>query len=286
MKWTIKSLIDWTTLYFKKHNIEEPHLEAEILLAHALNIKRIQIYTMFDRILTEGELAKFKELILRRVKREPTAYIIGYKSFMSLDFIVNEKVLIPRPETETLVEKTIDIIKSINTNFVKVLEIGTGSGAISVSLAKFCPNIKITATDITNEVLQIAKQNAEKHSVIDKIDFIKSNIFENIDVNEKFDIIISNPPYIKTAEINLLQPEIKNFEPIKALDGGEDGLDFYRKISSCAYDYLSEKGWILLECGFNQAEEIIELFQNTNKYSSVTKQKDLSDIDRVIIVKK
>ncbi len=286
MNWTIKSLLDWTTIFFKNHKIEEPHLEAEILLSFALNIKRIQIYTMFEKVLNQEELAAFKKLIIRRIRREPTSYIIGRKSFMSLDFIVDKNVLIPRPETEILVESAIDIIKELNKENTNVLEIGTGSGAIAISIAKYCPNTKIIATDISQKALEIAQKNSEHHKTDGNVQFIAGNIFENLNKDLKFDLILSNPPYIKTAEIQNLQPEIKNFEPLVALDGGQDGLDFYRKISKEAHNYLQQNGYLILECGYEQSKKVIDLIKNSYEYSRIYSKKDLNGIDRVVIAEK
>ncbi|MFA5105072.1 MAG: peptide chain release factor N(5)-glutamine methyltransferase [Candidatus Margulisiibacteriota bacterium] len=282
MTWTISSLLDWTTIYFANHKIEEPHLEAEILLAHALHIKRIQIYTMHDRVLSEEELAAFKQLMLRRIKMEPTAYIIGYRPFMSLDFDVNREVLIPRPETEKLVEEAINIIKGSEKETVSVLDIGTGSGAIAVSIAKYCANTRVWASDISKAAIETAKSNAKKHGVDDRITFFTGDLFSPIDKNAKFDIIVSNPPYIKTLEIENLQPEITKFEPVRALDGGPDGLAYYRKITAQAPAYLSEKGHLLLEVGAGQADDVVKMIQATGIFAKTKKIQDHNGIDRVI----
>lgn len=286
MTWTIASLLDWTTIYFTNHKIEDPHLEAEVLLAHALGIKRIQIYTMHDRVLKDEELAEFKKLILRRIKREPTAYIIGYRPFMSLDIEVNKDVLIPRPETEILVENAIDIIKGSGKDQVSVLDIGTGSGAIAVSIAKYCPAAHVTATDISQSAVNTAGNNARKHGVADRISFKTGDIFSPVDRSPGFDVIVSNPPYIKSEELGLLQPEISKYEPIRALDGGPDGLAYYRKIISLAHEYLSGEGHLLLESGAGQADDIIEIFGISGIFKSIKRSKDHSGIDRVIIASK
>lgn len=286
MTWTISSLLDWTTIYFTNHKIDEPHLESEVLLAHALGIKRIQIYTMHDRVLSDEELAAFKKLILRRIKREPTAYIIGYRPFMSLDFDVTRDVLIPRPETEVLVEKAIDLIKENNSAPASVLDIGTGSGAIAVSIAKYCPAANIVATDISQPALEVAASNAKKHGVAERTGFLQGDLFSPIEKNQKFDIIVSNPPYISSSELEKLQPEITKYEPVRALDGGPDGLAYYRKIASMAHDYLTEKGHLLLETGMGQADSVIEMLRAASAYSSISKVRDLSGIDRVVLASK
>jgi len=285
MTWTISTLLDWTTIYFTNHKIEEPHLEAEILLAHALKIKRIELYMQHERVLKEEELAVFKQLILRRIKREPTAYIIGYKPFMSLDLNVTKDVLIPRPETEKLVEESISLIKLNGKDSVHVADIGTGSGAIGVSIAKYCKSAKVYATDISKAAIEVAESNAEKHGVKDRISFYLGDLFSPIPGDIKFDLILSNPPYIKTSEIKDLQPEISKYEPAGALDGGPDGLDYYRKIISQAPGHLADSGYLLLEAGYGQADNIIEMIKNTGSFRETKKIKDLSGIDRVILAK-
>lgn len=281
MTWTISSLLDWTTLFFKKYGIEEPHLEAEILLAHSLSIRRIELYVQHNHILKEDELSAFKQLILRRAKKEPAAYIIGYKSFMSLDFIVSKDVLIPRPETEKLVETAIDASKYMSGQ-INIFDIGCGSGAIAISIAKYAQNSFIYAVDSSAPSLEIAKQNAVKHGVIERISFLPGNLFDPIHHEIKFDIIVSNPPYIPTSEINNLQSEIKDFEPISALDGGQDGLDFYRKIAGNADKHLKESGIMLLEIGFGQANLVKNIIDSNSAFGNIKIYKDHGDIDRVI----
>lgn len=286
MTWTIATLLDWTTIYFTNHKIEDAHLEAEVLLAHALGIKRIQIYTMHDRVLKEEELAEFKKLILRRVKREPTAYIIGYRPFMSLDFLVTKEVLIPRPETELLVEKVIDIAKESNMTQVSLLDIGTGSGAIAVSIAKYIPSSAVTATDISMASLELASENAKKHGVSDRVRFLQGDLFSPIPQGSKFDMIISNPPYISSDDLQKLEPEITKYEPLRALDGGPDGLAYYRKITAQAQEFLADKGSLLLETGQGQADAVMEMLSSASVYSSISKIRDLSGIDRVVLASK
>lgn len=278
--WTIKKLLDWTTGYFEKHQIDNPHLEAEILLAHALNAERIKLYIDFEKEPDRKALDAFKGFIVRRAKREPAAYITGSKQFMSLNFKVSPDVLIPRPETELLIENAIELIKKIDGK-AAMLDIGTGSGAIAVSLAKFTDNAEITATDISEKALEIASANAQTHKVDGRIKFVRADLYppENI----KFDIIVSNPPYIKTADIKGLQPEIRSFEPVSALDGGADGLDHYRRIIGKAGNYLKEDGVLLLEIGADQAKDVIGIVNDTLKPKSVVVKKDLSGLDRVVI---
>ncbi len=278
--WTIKKVLDWTTEYFKKHQIDNPHLEAEILLAHALNAERIKLYIDFEKEPDKKSLEAFKGFITRRAKREPAAYITGSKQFMSLNFRVTPDVLIPRPETELLIENAIELIKKIDGK-ASILDIGTGSGAIAVSLAKFIDNAEITAIDVSKKALQVAAENAKEHGVEEKIKFMEADLFPAEPV--KFGLIMSNPPYIKTADIKGLQPEIRDFEPVSALDGGADGLDYYRKIIEKAGGYLEEGGSLLLEIGADQSKDVIGIINDILKPKNVCIKKDLSGLDRVVV---
>jgi release factor glutamine methyltransferase len=278
--WTIKKLLDWTTEYFKKYQTDNPHLEAEILLARAINVERIKLYIDFEKEPDKNGLEIFKGFITRRAKGEPAAYITGNKHFMSLNFIVTPDVLIPRPETELLVENTIEVSKSYKGK-ISILDIGTGSGAIAISLAKFIDNADIYATDTSAKALEIATQNAKKHDVESIIKFIEADLFPKEEL--KFDIIVSNPPYIKTSDISSLQPEIRNHEPISALNGGPDGLDYYRRILEKAGNYLKEGGYLLLEIGADQSKDVIKIINDRLKLKNILIKKDMSGLDRVVI---
>ena len=232
----------------------------------------------------EIEKNKEKEYFLNIKKLRqgyPIEHITHQKEFMKLNFFVDEHVLIPRQDTEILVEETIKIAQKINAK--KILDLCTGSGAIAVSLAKYLPHTEITAIDISNDALKIAKKNARNNEVEDRITFINSDMFTNLS-NEKFDIIISNPPYIKKSIIEQLDKEVKK-EPYIALDGGEDGLYFYRKIIKEAYEYLKYRGFLCLEIGFDQKIDVIELIENEEKFEGTYSKKDLYDNDRVIVTK-
>lgn len=273
--WTIKRLLDWTTNYLKAYNIEWPHLEAEILLAHALSFKRIDLYTKHERVVTADELARYKKSIQRRSKHEPIAYITNNQPFMSLDFYVDKSVLIPRPETEKLVEVAIDFIKSIRITEHPLLitDIGTGSGCIAISLAKYLPNIKVLGIDSSPEAIKIAQRNAESHKVANRGEFVIGNMLEPL--KEKADLIISNPPYIPTADITTLETDVKDWEPKLALDGGPDGLDYIRKLIEQANCPL------IFEFGFNQAEKIRELAKD--EFEEIKIIKDNSGIERIFV---
>ena len=240
-----------------------------------LCFNKSQLYLNTDYILSDDELTKFIDYFNRRLKNEPIAYIVGKCEFMGLDFLLDENTLIPRGDTEILVEKAIEIIN--DNNFKDVLDIGTGSGDIAISLAKYC-NINVDAVDINVNALDMAKKNASLNAT-KNINFIQSDIFSNI--NKKYDIIVSNPPYIKTNEILKLETNVKDFEPLLALDGGESGLIFYENIINNSKNYLNENGYLLFEIGYEQAEDVEKILKN-NSFNNIKVLKDLSGLDRVI----
>lgn len=254
----------------EKNNIEIR--EARLLLALAMHISHSELirYNVCD----DEEYITYLKYVERRVNGEPFAYIAGEKEFMKLSFIVTPDVLIPREDTEILV------IESIKQNKKKILDLCTGSGCIAISLAKYIENADVTAVDICQYALEIAKKNAKRNDV--KVNFIESNLFEN--VFEKYDAIVSNPPYIKTSDLENLQIEVKN-EPRKALDGGEDGLYFYREIIIKSKEHLNYEGVLLFEIGYDEADDVVRLFRE-NGYVDVKVIKDLSGNDRVVYAKK
>lgn len=258
-----------------------PRLDVEILLQKALgNVDRLYIHLNLEKVLSEEEDNLFLKLINERLNNRPIAYIVGNREFMGLDFYVQEGVLIPRPDTEILVEEVIEIGK--NKDEIEILDIGTGSGAITVSLAKYLDNANLTSVDISEIALEVGKKNAISNNVDNKIEFIKSNLFTEIDKNKKFDIIVSNPPYIRKKDVETLESQVKDFEPYTALEGGEDGLDFYRKITEQAKLYLKENGVLAYEVGHDQSEDVSKLME-INGYTNIYTKKDLQGIDRVVI---
>ena len=283
-QWTILELLNWATAYFKSHNIEDPRASAEILLSHALQLRRIDLYLQYDQPLGVNELACFKSLIRRRIQREPAAYIVGTKEFWSLDLFVTEDVLIPRPETECLVERALVWLpENADTSAKRILELGTGSGAISISLANHRPLHFFFASDISAEAVGLAKKNARVHQLDKRICFFCGDWFSP--VNRKggyFDMIISNPPYIATRVIKSLQPEIWKYEPELALNGGTDGLKALRHIISRAYIYLCQQGVLLIEIGYDQKDDIAEIIEACGQYEDVVFFKDYSGHDRLV----
>ena len=287
-QWTILKLLKWTTSYFKTNNIENPRAAAEILLAHTLELKRIDLYLRYDQPLCRDELALFKTLIKRRVAKEPVAYIVGHKEFWSIDFAVTKDVLIPRPETECLVEAIISIL-SENSSIApkRILELGTGSGAIIIAIASSMPDHLFFASDCRIRTVKLANQNARHHNLNKKIDFFCGDWFTPIKNNRHlFDIIVSNPPYIQTGIINTLQPEIYKYEPVKALDGGEDGLGCIKHIIQCAHFYLRPKGILLLEIGYDQKDGVKTIIKQCGNYENISFLKDYSGHFRIVRAQK
>ena len=278
---TIMDAIKKGMIELKNANLESPKLKARLLMQFLLNKPRqYVIVNDMQELETKTEKQYFQAIKLMR-EGVPLEHITHQKEFMKLNFFVDENVLIPRQDTEILVEEVIKISKRINAK--KILDLCTGSGAIAVSLAKYIPESEITAIDISSNALKIAKKNAITNEVENQITFINSNMFENLS-NEKFDIIVSNPPYIKTEEIKKLDAEVQK-EPQIALDGGEDGLDFYRKIIKDGYQYLKYGGYICLEIGYDQKIDVIELIENEEKFENTYTKKDLYDNDRIIVTR-
>ncbi len=265
----------------KNSNIESPKLKSRLLMQFILNKTRQYVIVNDMKELNLNEERRYFEAISKMRKGIPLEHITHQKEFMKLNFFVNENVLIPRQDTEILVEEVIKIAQK--TNAKKILDLCTGSGAIAISLAKYLPESEITAIDISNDALKIAKKNAINNHVENQITFINSDMFTNLN-KEKFDIIVSNPPYIRREVIEQLDEQVKN-EPYIALDGGEDGLYFYRKIIKESYEYLKYNGYICLEIGFDQKIDVIELIENEEKFDNTYSKKDLYGMDRIIITR-
>lgn len=278
---TISDAIKKGMIELKNVNIEEPKLKARLLMQYVLNESRQYVIVNDMEQLDKAKEKQYLEEIKILKKGVPIEHITHQKEFMKLSFFVDKNVLIPRQDTEILVEEVIKIAKKINAR--KVLDLCTGSGAIAVSLAKYLPQAEITAIDISNDALKIAKKNAISNNVQNQITFISSDMFTNLG-EEKFDIIVSNPPYIKTNVIKNLDIQVQN-EPYIALDGGKDGLDFYKKIINESYQYLKYSGYLCLEIGFDQKIDIIELIENTERFTGTYSKKDLFDNDRIIVAR-
>lgn len=278
---TIKETLRKGMIQLKTGNITEPNLKARLIMQYVLNKPRQYLIIYDDQVLTLRQEVDYFKAIKRLINGEPIQHITHQQEFMKLSFFVNEDVLIPRPDTEILVEEVIKIAKKIKAK--NILDMCTGSGAIAVSLAKYLDNVEITAVDISTKTLNVAKTNAKNNEVENKITFIESNLFENI-VNEKYDIIVSNPPYIKKDVIKTLNKEVQK-EPKIALDGGYDGLDFYRKITHQSEEYLKFNGYLCFEIGYDQKKDVIKIINDERKFTGTYSKKDLCDNDRIVVTR-
>ncbi len=290
LKTTGSDLVEWSTKILKDHQGENPRLNAELLLAHSLNLSREELYARLRRDLQEREKEALEKLIQRRLSGEPLQYILGHQEFWSIDFKVDPRVLIPRPETELLVEQSLSIL-SEKTFGQKpyVLEIGTGSGAIAIALAKEAGPIFLVATDVSRDALFLAKENARTAGVERQIDFVNGDLFGPLRPSREknpFDLIVSNPPYIVRSKISTLAKEVKDHEPTIALNGGEDGLAFYRRIIPEARCYLKAGGWLLLEVALGQGAYVSDLIEEDGCFFKPECIPDLSGIGRVVKARK
>jgi len=279
--WTILKVLQWTTEYFNRHGVEQARPCAEVLLAHVLGRQRIELYLHYDQPLTPVELKTYRNLIKRRAAREPTQYITQKQEFWSLEFEVSPSVLIPRPETELIVEIASELIADRQW---KVLDLGTGSGAIAVAVARECPSAHIFAVDVSYDALQVAKRNAMRHQVADRVSFMACDLFSAISsVKCSFDVILTNPPYIAENEFCNLAPEIEKHEPKLALrGGGVDGLGITRKILAEAPLHLKPAGSLLIEIGQGQSEIITDELQDNSDFGCAHITQDYSGIPRIL----
>ena len=278
--WTVKRILDWTIPHLKSHGSESPRLDAEILLAHARGCPRIQLYTNYDQPLTDDQRATMRDLVKRRAAAEPVAYLVGHREFFGLDFRVTKDVLVPRPDTETLIVEALEGLKPFTQP--RVLDVGTGSGCIAITLAVHCPQAIVTAVDLSKPALTIAQENAAKHNVADRIRFLCGDLFAPLTDTEPFDLIASNPPYIASAEIETLAPDVRLHEPRTALDGGHDGLDIIRRLITEAPRHLLPKGKLLIEISDEQAEAVTQLLAANGSYDDIAVLKDLAKQPRVV----
>ncbi|GHT30453.1 release factor glutamine methyltransferase [Planctomycetales bacterium] len=289
--WTVKRLLEWTTDRFAKQSIESAQLEASLLLAAAMECKRIEIFMMYESIPAEPVLTRFRGFVKRRIAEEPVAYILGVREFFSLPFEVNKNVLIPRPETEDLVVKALDILKTLpEGSCPRICDAGTGSGAVAVAVAKnWAKHLavpseenKIIAVDIDENALSIAKTNAEKNGVAQRIEFILSDLLENTE--GMFDIIVSNPPYISQSEYDLLPPLVKNYEPQRALLAGPKGTEIIEILAKQALEKLNAGGTLLMEISPFIADSMREIL--LPEWNEVEILKDSFNRDRIAVAVK
>jgi release factor glutamine methyltransferase len=327
--WTILEILRWTTEYFRDKGVSEPRASAEVLLAHTLGVSRLDLYLRFDQPLNPEELARFKSLVVRRRQGEPVAYLTGHREFWSLDFQVTPAVLIPRPETETLVAATVEVVKKelgsegqgptapaltenspkpspqtpyrglgmefeeregelnspnppLNLPLPWGLEVGVGSGAMVVALAKELPKMHWIGVDVSAAALAVARNNARRHELLDRVHLLQGDLIAGLKPQAFFDTLVANLPYVPKRMWETLPRDIKDYEPREAFLGGEDGLDLIRPLIRQAHQYIKAGGWVLLEVGDRQAKKVEALLQETGAYDRVEKIKDFSGIDRVV----
>ncbi|MBI1923586.1 peptide chain release factor N(5)-glutamine methyltransferase [Candidatus Poribacteria bacterium] len=279
--WRVIDLIQWTTEYFERHNIPTPRLDAELLLGHLLQKSRLQLYLHFETPVFQEQLSAFRELVKKRVDHTPVSYLTNHREFMSLNFYVDGRVLIPRPETEILVETVLQSQKGK----CRLIDIGTGSGAIAISLAVNCPDSEIVATDLSADALIVAQQNAALHHCADRLTFLQGNLFEPAQEleSQRFDWIVSNPPYVSEEDFPTLSPDVRDHEPKIALIAGGDGLDIIRRLVADAPRFLNPHGQLIMEIGYNQSGAVQQLIQSNPAYNECQVIKDYSGIERVVI---
>jgi release factor glutamine methyltransferase len=273
--WTTLKILTWTKEYLDAKGIENARLEAEWMLCAATGLDRVGLYLNFDKPLNSTELAAYRAMVSRRARREPLQHILGTQEFCGLEFEVSPDVLIPRHDTETLVTEALARVPGAHS----VLDIGTGSGCIAVALAKHLPDAKVTAIDVSLPALEVARRNAERNGVA--IEFLHGSLLAPVE-GRCFNLIVSNPPYIPTADIDRLEPEVRDGDPRCALDGGVDGLDIYRVLIPAAILHLNHGGWLLVEVGMGQAQEVSEMFHAVNGYDNVITAYDPGGIERVV----
>lgn len=284
---TIRNILKWAISILKEYDIESPEINADTLLAYVLSCDRTKLYTNPDKIVKDNAINKYKELINKRKRHIPLQYITRHAEFMSLDFVVDERALIPRPETEILVETVLSKAQSkiFSNKTIIIMDIGTGSGNIAVSLTMNLKNAETYASDISKEALTVARTNAQRHEIVDRIHLLQGDIFGAFDSQlEKgcVDFIVSNPPYVSESEWNKLEPEIREHEPREALVGGKDGLCFYKQIINEATDWLKPKGYLVLEVEETQATTIVKFMEMEGRYMYIEVIKDLQGKERVI----
>ena len=288
--WTIRDLLKVTSDYLKQKDIESPRLSAEVLLAHILALDRVQLYLRFDQPLNEEEVSRYRALVRRRLSREPLQYITGSQEFWSLDFEVGPSVLIPRPESELLVETALSLYREAripHTDHPRLLDLCTGCGALAVALAREIPEAAIWAIDLSEDALAMARLNAAKHGVADRVEFMTGDLLQSArDRNLTFDVIVSNPPYIRSDALESLPPEIRLYEPRLALDGGEEGMVYIEKILSAVPDFLDPGGWVLVEMDPDQTSRALRRIEETGRYEAWERVKDYSQRYRLVMARK
>lgn len=286
--WTIKKLLEWVSGYLENKGVDSPRLSAELLLCDVLRLERIQLYTLYDRVVEPPQLVALRALVKRAGEHEPVAYLVGRCEFYSLPLTITADCLIPRPETEHLVEMAILFLRN-RTGQQHVLDLCTGSGCIAAAIAKNVENVQIAATDISDAALKVAAENIEKLMLTEKVQLLCGDLFdpimEGLD-DGKFDLIVSNPPYVSESEYEALDKNVKEYEPTHALLAGVDGLDVYKRIAEKIDDFLKPDGALMMEIGYAQGKAVRELLENAGCFKTITIEKDFANNDRIAIAKK
>ena len=283
-KWTIQKLLGWITDFFEKKGVDSPRLCGEMLLSYVLGLQRIELYMHFDKVVGGGELKQLHELVKRGGEHEPVAYLVGRTEFYSLEIKVNRDCLIPRPETELLAERAIEFLRE-RAGRQYVCDLCTGSGCVAIAIAKGVKDVGVIATDICDAALSVAGENVEHHELGETIKLLCGDLFspiiEGLD-ETRFDLIVSNPPYVSTREYETLDKNVREYEPKKALHAGEEGLDVYRRVIEGAGEHLKDDGALMLEIGYAQGEAIKGLLEKAGCFSKIIIEKDFQKNDRVI----
>ena len=280
-EWTIGRLLDWTKDYLANAGSDSPRLDAEVLLAHARNCQRIELYTAFDDVAGDDLRAAFRDLVKRRAEGTPVAYLVGMREFYSLQFEVNSSVLIPRPETEFLVIRMLDLARESGKANFHVVDIGTGSGILAICAALYLKESTVVAIDISPDALEVARRNAVAHGVADRIDFREGDLLAGLEPEERFDFVISNPPYVSDSEYRELDPQVRDHEPGIALVAGPTGTELIDRIAAQAPSHLNEAGWLLVEVSPMIASSVERLLGD-GAYQSIHTTNDLARHPRII----
>ncbi|MBC8874518.1 MAG: peptide chain release factor N(5)-glutamine methyltransferase [Planctomycetes bacterium] len=282
--WTVGRLLTWTTDYLKQHDSDSPRLDAEVLLADARGCQRIDLYAAFDEVADERVRTEFREYVRRRALGEPVAYLVGYREFYSLSFRVTPDVLIPRPETEHLVVEVLDRLKEQGSpeTSARVADVGTGSGAIAIAVAKHAPSCTVMAIDASPKALEVAESNAERHHMADRITLIESDLFNAVPAEDQFDVVASNPPYVSESEWSELSKTVRDFEPRAALVAGPDGDEIIKRLIPQAAERLRADGWLLIEVSPMIEERVRASIAEDGHFRRTEAAKDLSGAIRVV----
>jgi release factor glutamine methyltransferase len=286
--WTIQKVLKWITLYFTDKSIDAPRLSAELLLGYVLGLKRIELYTQFDKVVTQEQLNELHSLVKRAGQNEPVAYLVGKTEFYSLELDITPDCLIPRPETELLVERAVEFLRT-RTGRQFVCDLCTGCGCIAVAIAGNFSDAGIIATDICDAALNVAAGNIEKHCLKDRIKLLCGDLFDpvvpELDVG-RFDLVVCNPPYVSASEFETLDKNVKNYEPRLALFAGEDGLDIYRRVIAQVDKFLKPDAALMLEIGYRQGQTVSQLLEQAGCFRKITVEKDFHNNDRIAIAVK